>query len=100
MYIDEYDDDFIDYDDLDDGEEYSYPYLEKQEKKEKQKFEKEMRDLMISDIFCEIYTDILVAHRFDIRDIEHLSEEKLYKLIADNELIDEVITHKRYGETW
>ena len=100
MCYDEYDDDYIDYDDLDDGEQYSYSNYEKEMKRRKQEWEDKVEDMRISEINCEIYTDVLVEHGFDREEIEGISEEDLYELILENDLMDEVIGHKRFGETW
>lgn len=100
MCYDEYDDDYIDYDDLDDGEQYSYSNYEKEMERKRKQREYEIDEMMTSEIFCEIYTDILVAHGFDREEIEGISEEDLHDLIVENDLMDEVTYHKRYGETW
>ena len=100
MCYDEYDDDYIDYDDLDDGEQYSYSNYEKEMERKRKQREYEIDKMMTSEIFYEIYTDILVAHGFDREEIEGISEEDLHDLIVENDLMEEVTYHKKYGETW
>ena len=100
MCYDEYDDDYIDYDDLDDGEQYSYSNYEKEMERKRKQREYEIDKMMTSEIFCEIYTDILVAHGFDREEIKGISEEDLHDLIVENDLMEEVTYHKKYGEVW